>query len=113
MAINYGGQQEILQACQAIAARVEWGTIKASQINRALFKQHLYTSTKQNPNLLIRTRGEKRLSNFLLWQLAYTELYFTDIFWPDFDVAEFHQALALLADQARNRRFGPVKATQD
>lgn len=111
MAINYGGQQEILQACQAIAAQVEGGTIKTSQIDRALFEQHLYTGRKQNPDLLIRTSGEQRLSNFLLWQLAYTELYFTDAFWPDFDASEFHQAL--LAYQSRNRRFGRVKTTQD
>lgn len=97
MAINYGGQQEILQACQAIAAQVEWGTIKVSQIDRALFKQHLYTSTKQNPNLLIRNSREKRLSNFLPSQLAYTELYFTDTFWSDFDAGEFHQALLSLS----------------
>ncbi len=106
MAINYGGQQEILQACQAIAAEIESGTINASQVDRALFEQHLYTGARQNPDLLIRTSGEQRLSNFLLWQLAYTELYFTDIFWPDFDAAEFHRAL--LAYQARNRRFGRV-----
>ena len=106
MAINYGGQQDILQACQAIAAEIESGAINASEIDRALFERHLYTGRKQNPDLLIRTSGEQRLSNFLLWQLAYTELYFTDTLWPDFGRAEFHQAL--LVYQARNRRFGRV-----
>lgn len=106
MAINYGGQQDILHACQGISAGVASGTINASQVDRALFEQHLYTGRKQNPDLLIRTSGEQQLSNFLLWQLAYTELYFTDTFWPDFDAVEFHRAL--LAYQARNRRFGRV-----
>jgi undecaprenyl diphosphate synthase len=106
MAINYGGRQDILQACQAIAAGIESGAIDASAVDQALFEQHLYTGGRQSPDLLIRTSGEQRLSNFLLWQLAYTELYFTDAFWPDFDAAEFHRAL--LAYQARNRRFGRV-----
>ncbi len=106
MAINYGGQQDIRHACQGISAGVASGTINASQVDRALFEQHLYTGRKQNPDLLICTSGEQRILNFLLWQLAYTELYFTDTFWPDFDAVEFHRAL--LAYQARNRRFGRV-----
>jgi undecaprenyl diphosphate synthase len=104
MAINYGGRQDILQACQAIATEIDSGTINAGEVDQALFERHLYTGRKPNPDLLIRTSGEQRLSNFLLWQLAYTELYFTDTLWPDFDAAEFHRAL--LAYQARDRRFG-------
>lgn len=106
MAVNYGGQQDILEACRAIAAGIEAGTITASQIDQAMFERHLHASKKQSPDLLIRTSGEQRLSNFLLWQLAYTELYFTDTFWPDFGAAEFHHAL--LTYQARRRRFGGV-----
>jgi undecaprenyl diphosphate synthase len=106
MAINYGGQQDILQACRAIAGEVEAGAIAPAQIDQALFELHLHTGRKRTPDLLVRTSGEQRLSNFLLWQLAYTELYFTDTFWPDFGSAEFHRAL--LAYQSRNRRYGRI-----
>ncbi len=109
MAINYGGQQEILHACQVLASQTEQGTLKASQIDRALLEKHLYTHNQPPPDFLIRTSGEQRLSNFLLWQLAYTELYFTDTFWPDFDRSAFHQAL--LSYQVRRRRFGRVSSS--
>ncbi|MGB7247995.1 MAG: isoprenyl transferase [Phormidesmis sp.] len=103
VAINYGSRSEIVQACRQIAQKVECGELGAGAINEATITQHLYT-TEGDPDLLIRTSGEQRLSNFLLWQLAYSEMYFTDAFWPDFDRGEFHRAL--LAFQGRDRRFG-------
>jgi undecaprenyl diphosphate synthase len=106
VATNYGGRQEILQACRAIAQKVETGLLKPDEISEEVFAKHLYTEGTADPDLLIRTSGEMRLSNFLLWQMAYGEIYFTDTFWPDFDRAEFHRALC--AYQQRERRFGKV-----
>ena len=107
VATNYGGREEIVQACRAIASQVELGKIKAHDVNEELFEQHLYTKGLHHPDLLIRSSGEMRLSNFLLWQMAYAEIYVTDTLWPDFDRGEFHQAL--LNYQKRERRFGKVK----
>ena len=104
VAINYGGRQEIVRACQTIATQVQQGMIKASQIDEKLLSQHLHTADLPDPDLLIRTSGEMRISNFLLWQLAYAEIYVTDTLWPDFDRRAFHQAL--LNYQQRHRRFG-------
>jgi undecaprenyl diphosphate synthase len=104
IATNYGGRQEIVEACRAIATQVQQGTLHPDDINEALFSQHLYTAAVCDPDLLIRTSGEMRISNFLLWQVAYAELYVTDTLWPDFDRAEFHRALC--AYQQRDRRFG-------
>jgi len=106
VATNYGGRQEILQACRSIATKVQQGLIDPSEIDEALFERHLYTAGNSDPDLLIRTSGEMRISNFLLWQVAYAELYVTDTLWPDFNRAEFHQALS--AYQQRDRRFGKV-----
>ena len=106
VATNYGGRQEIVQACQAIATQVQQGLLNPEAIDEALFEDHLYTRGITHPDLLIRTSGEMRLSNFLLWQLAYAEIYVTQTFWPDFNREEFHQAL--LAYQKRERRFGKV-----
>jgi undecaprenyl diphosphate synthase len=106
VATNYGGREEIVQACRAIASKVEQGYIHATDINEELFEQHLYTKGLHHPDLLIRTSGEMRISNFLLWQMAYAEIYVTQTLWPDFDRTQFHQAL--LAYQSRNRRFGKV-----
>jgi undecaprenyl diphosphate synthase len=106
VAKNYGGRQEILQACRAIATQVQQGNLEPDQIDAALFEQHLYTAGICDPDLLIRTSGEMRLSNFLLWQMAYGEIYVTETLWPDFDRHEFHHALA--AYQQRDRRFGKV-----
>ncbi|MEP0869142.1 isoprenyl transferase [Trichocoleus desertorum AS-A10] len=106
VATNYGGRQEILQACRAIATQVQQGHLQPEDIDEAVFEQHLYTAGVGDPDLLIRTSGEMRLSNFLLWQMAYSELYVTDTLWPDFDRAEFHQALC--AYQQRHRRFGKL-----
>ncbi len=106
VATNYGGRQEILQACRAIATKVQQGHLQPDEIDEELFSRHLYTANVCDPDLLIRTSGEMRLSNFLLWQMAYGELYITDALWPDFDRAAFHQALS--AYQQRDRRFGKV-----
>ena len=107
VATNYGGRHEIVQACQAIAKRVQKGELNPEDINEDLFSHHLYTSEIVDPDLLIRTSGEMRISNFLLWQLAYAEIYVTDTLWPDFDSTEFHRAI--YAYQQRDRRFGKVK----
>ncbi|WP_017717289.1 isoprenyl transferase [Kamptonema formosum] len=107
VATNYGGRQEILQACRSIALQVQQGLIQPEQIDEALFERHLYTAGISDPDLLIRTSGEMRISNFLLWQVAYSEIYITDTLWPDFDRAEFYRALR--AYQQRDRRFGKVK----
>ncbi|WGV26350.1 polyprenyl diphosphate synthase [Halotia branconii] len=107
VAVNYGSRNEITQACRQVAELVQKGELNLEEINENLVEQQLYTAGILEPDLLIRTSGEMRLSNFLLWQMAYTEMYFTDIFWPDFDRAAFHQAL--LSYQGRDRRFGQVK----
>ena len=107
VATNYGGREEIVQACRAIAYKVEQGEIQAADVNEDLFEEHLYTYGLHHPDLLIRTSGEMRISNFLLWQMAYAEIYVTQTLWPDFDRTEFHQAL--LAYQKRDRRFGRVQ----
>ena len=106
VATNYGGRQEIIQACRAIASQVARGLLTPEEINEQLFENYLYTKGLPQPDLLIRTSGEMRISNFLLWQMAYGEIYVTDTFWPDFNRQEFHQAL--LAYQGRERRFGKV-----
>lgn len=106
VATNYGGRQEIIQACKAIATQIQKGTIDVDDIDEELFENHLYTNGIIHPDLLIRTSGEMRLSNFLLWQMAYAEIYVTQTLWPDFDRLEFHKAL--LAYQQRERRFGKV-----
>lgn len=108
VATNYGGRHEIVQACQAIAKQVQKGELKPEDITEELFSHHLYTSEIVDPDLLIRTSGEMRISNFLLWQLAYAEIYVTDTLWPDFDSTEFHRAI--YAYQQRDRRFGKVKS---
>lgn len=106
VATNYGGRQEILDACRAIAHQVKQGLLQPDEIDEALFERHLYTAGICDPDLLIRTSGEMRISNFLLWQMAYAEIYITETLWPDFDRAEFHRALC--SYQKRERRFGKV-----
>jgi undecaprenyl diphosphate synthase len=106
VATNYGGRQEIVQACRAIAIQVQQGRLSPEQIDEAVIERYLYTTGLPSPDLLIRTSGEMRLSNFLLWQMAYAEIYVTQTLWPDFDRAQFHKAL--LAYQQRERRFGKV-----
>lgn len=107
VATNYGGRQEIIHACRHIARQVQEGKLQVEDINEDIFENHLYTKGIINPDLLIRTSGEMRLSNFLLWQMAYGEMYVTSTLWPDFNRQEFHQAL--LDYQRRDRRFGKVK----
>lgn len=107
VATNYGGRQEILQACREIARKVQQGILQPDEIDEALFEHHLYTEGTSELDLMIRTSGEMRISNFLLWQVAYAELYVTDTLWPDFDRVEFHRAIT--SYQQRDRRFGKVK----
>ena len=104
LALSYGGRSEIVQAAQALAREVQAGRLKPEQIDAALFARYLYTADMPDPDLLIRTSGECRLSNFLLWQSAYTELYITETLWPDFREEDFLQALE--AYRQRDRRFG-------
>ncbi len=107
VAINYGSRHEMIKACQAIAEKVQQGELASNEIDESTISQHLYTSSSPDPDLLIRTSGEMRLSNFLLWQLAYSEIYVTDTLWPDFDSEQFD--LAIESFQQRDRRFGKVK----
>ena len=104
LALSYGGRDEITRATQNIAQDIEDKKISASDIDNNLLASYLDTSGMPDPDLLIRTSGEQRLSNFLLWQLSYSELYFTDTLWPDFDKAEFQKAIDCYAN--RERRFG-------
>ena len=104
LALNYGGRAEIADAAARIAADAAAGKIKAEQVDEKLFAQYLYHPEVPDPDLLIRTSGELRLSNFLLWELSYSELYATSTYWPDFDVNELDRAIA--SYQNRNRRFG-------
>lgn len=104
LAISYSGRWEILRAVQKIAEDAGNGIIKADQIDQNMFVKYLNTSNIPDPELLIRTSGEFRISNFLLWQVAYAELYFTDILWPDFRKVDFFDAI--LDFQGRERRFG-------
>ncbi|NIM28174.1 MAG: di-trans,poly-cis-decaprenylcistransferase [Gammaproteobacteria bacterium] len=104
VAANYGGRWDMTQAARTIAARVHSGELDPAQVTPELVNSLLSLSDLPEPDLFIRTGGEKRVSNFLLWQLAYTELYFTDTLWPDFDRIAFEGALASFA--TRQRRFG-------
>ena len=107
VALNYGSRDEILRAVQRIAEDVKMGKLESSQITEEKLSSFLDTKGIPDPDLLIRTSGEERLSNFLLWQLAYTEFYFTDVLWPDFNKAELEKAIAYY--NKRDRRFGGVK----
>jgi undecaprenyl diphosphate synthase len=102
MAFDYGGRAEIVGA----ARRLLSGRISAEYVDEDSFKEYLYAPDIPDPDLIIRTGGETRLSNFLLWQAAYSELYFTDVLWPDFDRAEIDKALATY--MSRQRRFGRI-----
>ncbi len=104
MALSYSGRWEITKAVKALAEKVERGEIKASEINEKVFENYLETSGIPDPELLIRTSGELRVSNFLLWQIAYTELFITPTLWPDFRKETLYEAI--WAYQKRERRFG-------
>lgn len=107
LALNYSSRSEMTTAVQNIAKRVAAGEIKAEEIDEKLISEALYTSFMPDPDLIIRTSGECRLSNFLMWQASYSEFYFTPTLWPDFDKAELEKALE--AYSARDRRYGLVK----
>jgi len=104
LAINYGGRAELVDAARRIAAEVRDGALDPVSIDERTISDRLYTAGMIDPDLLIRTAGEMRVSNFLLWQISYAELWVTDVGWPDFDEAQFHAALRSYA--ARDRRFG-------
>lgn len=104
IAINYGGRWDIAQACRTIAKKVASGELSANHISEQSVSDHLSTRDLPDPDLFIRTSGEYRISNFMLWQAAYSEFYFTDTLWPDFDEQAFTQAL--LAFSKRDRRYG-------
>ena len=105
--LNYGGRDEILRGIRRFAAECAAGEKKPEDLDDALFSTYLDSKDIPDPELIIRPSGELRLSNFLLWQCAYSEFYFTDVLWPDFDEAELDRAIA--AYQSRDRRFGGVK----
>lgn len=107
LALNYGGRDEITRAVRKLADQVKEGTLLPEQIDEAAISKELDTYYMPDPDLLIRTSGELRLSNYLLWQLAYTEFYFTDVLWPDFDKKELEKAIEYY--NGRDRRYGGVK----
>lgn len=106
LALSYGGRSEILKAVKEISNKVKQGLLDPENIDEKVFREHLYTKDIPDPDLLIRTSGEERLSNFLLFQIAYTELYFTPVYWPEFTEEEYLKAL--WSYQQRERRFGGV-----
>ncbi len=106
IALSYGSRQELVEAAQHLAAQVHDGSLQPDDIDETLFSQQLYTRNIPDPDLLIRTSGEQRISNFLLWQLAYTELVFTETRWPDFGAAELDAAVDEY--RRRERRYGAI-----
>ena len=102
--LNYGGREEIVQAIRHLAEKVSEGELEPEQINQGVVAEQLYTAGMPDPDLIIRTSGEERISNFLLWQAAYSELYFTDVYWPMFTRREFLKAIR--SYQRRQRRYG-------
>lgn len=104
IALSYGGRAEIIDAVREVASEVKAGALDVDDIDEAKFAEYLYTQGVPDPDLIIRTSGEERLSGFLLWQSAYSELYFTDVFWPAFRMIDFWRALRIY--QQRERRFG-------
>ena len=106
IAVNYGGRNEILHSVRKIAAKVENGEMKAEDINLKDIEDNLFTAGLPDPDLIIRPSGEYRLSNFLIWQAAYSEFWFSDILWPDFTEEDFDKAIIEYC--RRNRRFGGV-----
>lgn len=104
LALSYSGRWDLTQAMRQIATKVEQGHLQAASVDEAVIASHLSTAGMPDPELLIRTSGEQRISNFLLWQLAYTELYITELLWPDFRKEHLYEAI--IAYQSRERRFG-------
>lgn len=111
LALNYSGRHEIILAVRNIANDVAIGKLKSDNIDEKLFALYLQTNGLPDPDLLIRTSGERRLSNFLLWQMSYTEMYVTNVLWPDFDEEDFYRAV--IDFQGRERRFGRIKQNQE
>jgi undecaprenyl diphosphate synthase len=109
LAISYGARAEIVHAARVLAERVQKGTLVPAEIDESLFSSQLYTADLPDPDLLVRTSGEFRISNFMLWQLAYTELHVSPVLWPDF--TREHLFAAILDYQRRERRFGRVAAS--
>lgn len=107
IALNYGGRQELVHACRQIAQACQEGRLDWQHIDEATIAGHLYTAGQPDPDLLIRSSGELRLSNFLLWQVAYTEFWITDTYWPDFRAGDLYDAV--YAYQKRDRRYGGLK----
>lgn len=108
LAINYGSRGEVVDAVRAICAKVQRGELTPAAIDEQTIAAHLYSAGMPDPDLLIRTAGEMRISNFLLWQISYAELWVTERCWPEFEIADFHQAIRDFA--ARDRRFGGLNA---
>lgn len=104
LAINYGGKDDIVNACKQIAIKVNNNELDINELDSEKFREYLYLHDQPDPDLLIRTSGESRISNFLLWNLAYSELYFTDVLWPDFTKQHFNEVLNFYC--SRKRRFG-------
>ena len=104
IALAYGGREEIIQAIQHMASDIKKGKLKVKEISQKTVSSYLYTSGLPDPDLILRTSGEERISNFLLWQLAYSELYFSDVYWPALQKRDFLQAIRTY--QQRKRRFG-------
>lgn len=109
LALNYGARTELLDATKAIAKQVQDGTLSPEDIDESCISGNLYTSGIPDPDLLLRTAGEMRISNFLLWQISYSELVVTDVLWPDFQAEDFHDAIRVFAD--RTRSYGGLGET--
>jgi undecaprenyl diphosphate synthase len=111
IALNYGGRTEVIDACRRLCQEYQQNGRNPAEIDERMFAQYLYTAALPDPDLLIRTSGEMRISNFLLWQIAYTEIYVTDKLWPDFQRADFFQAI--IEFQKRERRYGGIETAQN
>ncbi len=111
LAINYGARAELVDAVRAIGEKVAGGELSAEAIDESTIASHLYTAGLADPDLLIRTAGEMRISNFLLWQISYAEIWVTEKSWPDFDESTLHEAIRDFA--GRNRKFGGLKGNSD
>jgi undecaprenyl diphosphate synthase len=109
LALNYGSRAEIVDAVRDIASKVQRGELKPEEIDEQAISDHLYTAGWPDPDLLIRTAGEMRISNYLLWQISYAELVVSDVLWPDFGVGDLHAAIRQFS--SRNRRFGALDQT--
>ncbi|MFB6240342.1 MAG: polyprenyl diphosphate synthase, partial [Gemmatimonadota bacterium] len=108
LAISYGSRTEIVEAARRLAELASLGAVRPEEITEERFEEELYTAGWPDPDLLVRTSGERRLSNFLLWQIAYAELHVSEVMWPEFGRAGFYEAI--LDFQSRERRFGKVEA---